>query len=127
MQESRSFSGRIVWFQCFNVSGEVIPSFAIMYPTEADAGGIISVDQHTTSSAKLYLFNGPCQIPVGGYGQCHLSFPAAVLHTGTAPGNNVRCGTLANDWGVSTTATGLLGIGGVVGGQVWVVPEICVP
>lgn len=98
---------RPYWLTIKNVSSEVIPAWACVYPKVTPADGLVA-EKHTKDSAELFAFVGSLRIEIGGFGYASLSYPCQVLGAGA---NNEEVGPSAGSWTVSAGFRGLRAIG----------------
>lgn len=101
-----------------NVSGEDIPSHAVVEPTGAITDGAFEVTLPTRSGNRAVLVNGPGVIPDGKAGQAY-GHPRVVVASDDEPEQvGEEWGAQAGSWELAAgTAGGFVYLGGYAGGR----------
>jgi hypothetical protein len=91
-----------------NTSGEVVPGYACMQAVGTVDHGeqtYVEIDKPAdiVGTAGAFLFNGPQQIEIGGYG---ISFPGPMVRALFTAGSG-RCSPIVNDWELTADADGI--------------------
>lgn len=100
-----------------NVSGEDIPSHAVVQPSDDITDGAIHVSQPTVDGCRYVLVNGPGVIPAGKQGQAY-AHPRVVVAAESQPVFGNEWGAKAGSWELSPdTPGGFLSLGGFAAGR----------
>ncbi len=75
-------AGNTGWFPVFNSSGLVVPPFGCMVPalTGLTDDGALKITQPATANVTDVFFNGLSPIPVDGYGEATMIWPAIAAY-----------------------------------------------
>lgn len=119
--QPRTQFGRIRWQPFLNDSGEAIPPWSLLEPT--DFNGIYHTVQKPTVDDSAWVFlNGSREIPIGGYGSGTWDLPNLAKYEegdGT-PAWGESWGSRAGFWGLSRGYEGFLMMGPGADGRVMV-------
>lgn len=71
----------IRWHPFLNNSGETVPAWAVLRVESLDGEtGLYTLRKPNADSQLNVVFNGPTDVPTGGYGACTRDYPATVLY-----------------------------------------------
>ena len=90
-----------------NVSGEDIPSHAVVEPTGVITDGAFEVTKPTRSGNRAVLVNGPGTIPDGKAGQAY-GHPRVVVRVDGDPTVGEEWGAQSGSWGLGDTRGGFI-------------------
>jgi hypothetical protein len=85
-----------------NDSGETAPAFCLLRKIgayELYGEAIYKCGKPNATFQRVYLINGPCDVPAGGFGNCYQWTPAyALFDAGTTPAAGESWGAKPGDW-----------------------------
>jgi hypothetical protein len=100
-----------------NVSGEDIPSHAVVEPTGRVTDGAFEVRKPTRDGYRGVLVNGPGVIPTGQAGEAY-AHPRVVVRVDGTPAVGEEWSAQAGSWGLGDTGGGFIILTTAVDGRV---------
>lgn len=111
-----------------NNSGETIPAFGVIRCSDSEAVEgrtvIIAEKPNTYGSQYLHFFNGPIDVPAGGYGSCTSSFPALAKFNSGSFSTGDLVGPVDDSWSLDADSRGFVVVGVSGGGGALVVNRL---
>jgi len=109
---------RIQWFPFRNDNAGTIPAFGVMRITgveERHGNALYTVDKPSTTFQRLYLINGPLDVPAGGYGSGTFDVAYALCSSSASPGYGESWGAKHDEWKLFENRPGFFVLGGYTG------------
>lgn len=109
---------RIQWFPFRNDNAGTIPAFGVMRITgveERHGNALYTVDKPSTTFQRLYMINGPLDVPAGGYGSGTFDVAYALCSSSASPAYGESWGAKHDEWKLFEHRPGFFVLGGKTG------------